>query len=291
MMNKPDQSPRPASIIESLASNDLVEIFDTMDSLPSLPAIYKQLMDAINSDTASLSSIGDIIAQDMSMSAEILRLVNSSFYGIKSEINSPQLAVSLLGMVTISALVLNVHIFSEITPVVRRKFRLLELWNHSINTARIAQLIARKDGLDRKVAELAYIGGLLHDVGKVVLATRLGDRYQQAINRAKNERISLLAAERRVLKTDHAAVGAYLLDMWGLPDAIVRIVAYHHKPASAGPDDHDALPLVHAANNIEEQTKSARSSYQKEALIDLEYLAAMGLEGRVKPWIQMSKST
>jgi putative nucleotidyltransferase with HDIG domain len=289
-MDKIEQkAPQTANIMGNLVTDDLVEIFDNMDGLPSLPAIYKELMDAINSDNASLASIGDIIARDISMSTEILRLVNSSFYGIKSEIISPQMAVSMLGMITISALVLNVHIFSEIDPTVRRRFRLLELWSHSINTARVAQLIAREEGMDRKVGELAYIGGLLHDVGKVVLATKLGDRYQQAINIARLKKIPILAAERRVFNTDHAAIGGYLLNKWDLPDEIVRIVAFHHAPTLAGPDKHDALPLVHTANHIEEQSKSARSAYPKEESIDMGYLATLGMESRVKPWIEMSK--
>ena len=278
-------------LVETLLTKDLAALVKSIDSLPSLPPLYRQLMTALNNDSVPLSAIGDLIARDVSMSAEILRLVNSSYYGVKSKITSPQLAVNMLGLVTISALVLNIHIFSEITPSVRQQFGLDELWSHSINTAHVGQLIARREGLDVRISELAYIGGLLHDVGKVVLATKLSDTYLAILKLAKSDQFSLLDAERKILGTDHAAIGALLLHTWGLPEPVVRLVAYHHMPWDAPYIVRDPLPLVYVANNIEEQMRTTRSCYPKEKAIDMKYLAIYDMDYMVESWLEMIQTT
>ena len=274
---------------ELLGQEELLALISRMDTLPSLPAIYHELMESLQEPDSSMAQVGKIIAKDMAMTAKILQLVNSSFYGINTAVDNPSLAVNLLGMETIKALVLNIHIFSNVSEQESTEFGLHKLWNHSTNTAKIARMLAKEEGLNQHITETAYIGGLLHDVGKVVLATCFGAIYKEVVNAATFEQRTLCDVEREILHADHTAVGAYLLSLWGLPDSIVECVAYHHEPNQAPAKEFDAIVLVHTANLLEESHARPGVAEDSEIPFDLAYLERIGLAGRIPVWTKLTK--
>ncbi len=278
-----------AALKELLEQEELLALISKMEGLPSLPAIYNELMELLQTPDSSMTQVGRIIAKDLAMTAKILQLVNSSFYGITSTIDSPNLAVNLLGLETIKALVLNIHIFSNVSEQESADFGLNTLWSHSTNTAKIARMLAKDEGLSRQIIEAAYIGGLLHDVGKVVMATCFGIIYKEVVNAADFEKRMLCTVEKEILRADHTKVGAYLLSLWGLSDTIVESVAYHHDPHEAPSDEFDAIALVHVANLLEGDDN--RPGVEQDAALPFNYayLERVGKSDRIPDWIKLAE--
>jgi HD-like signal output (HDOD) protein len=149
------------------------------------------------------------------------------------------------------------------------------VWTHSVAVSNCARLIARFEGADRKVQDEAYVSGLLHDVGKLVLLANLPDEGHRARQLAAEKRLPEWQAEREVFGADHAAVGGYLLGLWGLPVPVVEAVALHHEPALGTAREFSPLAAVHAANAI---------VHGPEAPLDSSYLQLIGVPDRVDGW-------
>jgi HD-like signal output (HDOD) protein len=141
-----------------------------MQTLPSLPRLYTQIMKAVRSPEVSINSIGEIISQDVGMTARLLQLVNSAFFGLRQRVSSPSAAVTLLGLDTVKALVLTAEVFSQFDELSLWRTSLGHLWTHSLTVGRYARQIAQKENQERQLANEAFMAGLLHDCGKLVLA-------------------------------------------------------------------------------------------------------------------------
>jgi putative nucleotidyltransferase with HDIG domain len=214
-----------------LHSKELLEIIGGIPYLPSLPNLYHELVRAIESPTISLSEIGDIIAKDVSMTGRILHLVNSAFFGLPRKVSSPQTAVVMLGLNVIKSLVCYVKLFFAAPDIIMPGLSLEKLWVHSSLTARLSKEIATSLGAPPNVQEDAFLAGMLHDVGKLLLLDH--PRYYQKLLQTLSQKNDqpLIETEYELFGTSHAEVGAYLLGLWGLPDPVVEAVACHHRPS------------------------------------------------------------
>src|SRR5882757_4698210 len=208
-------------------------------------------MEALASPDTSLEQIGDIIASDPAMTAKILQLVNSAFFGIARRISNPAEAVQFLGVGRVRSLVLSLHVFSCFDEFHPKSFSIERVWKHSMSTGLVAQKIARMQKVERPVIDETYVAGMLHDIGKVMLAASLPDAYEKAVQLAAGEKIPLIQAEREVFGVNHAQVGAYLLGLWGLPITIVEAVAFHHQPQESAVKTFSPLTAVHLASAFE----------------------------------------
>ena len=217
---------------QDLLRNKVLEsIVGRIKDLPSLPRLYGLIIKEMQSQDVSLKRVGDIISQDVSMSAKILQLVNSAFFGLPCKIVDPQQAAVYLGIETLKALILSVHVFSSFTEdAALCDFSLADMWKHSLMTSKLAKEIACKELADKKIAEETLIAGLLHDIGKLIML-KIPERYREVQNYVEKHGCSFADAEYAVMKTSHAELGAYLLGLWGLPDNIVETVAFHHNPS------------------------------------------------------------
>ena len=234
---------RAFALRDLLVQEGLKRLVSQMESLPSLPSLYTQIVELIQSPDGSIKQIGEVIAQDLAMTAKILQLVNSAFFGIPRHISNPAQAAGMLGLDTIKALVLTTGIFSKFEQKRFVHFGIETLWNHSIKTGAIAKKIADKESADKHLSDNAFMAGLLHDVGKLVLMANVPDKYKAVIETIKEQNITLNQAEQSVFGTSHAEVGAYLAGLWGLPDAIVEAVAFHHQSKSMSFKRHDSNDL------------------------------------------------
>lgn len=273
---------RAYRVREILSDPALAGIISQVDSLPSVPETYTQIMGELEKPNASLAQVGRIIARDIAMTAGVLKLVNSSFFGFVGHIESPLQAVNLLGVETIKGLVLSAHLFTLFDHRKFPGFTLEHLINHCLDTGRLAKVIAEQEGRDRKVADDCFIAGTLHDVGKLVLASKLEAEYARVIRNVQERNLTLWEVEKEVFGTTHAEVGAYLLGLWGLPAAIVDAVAFHHAPAKAGSDGF-AVTAVHVANALEHDLYVLHEGYARNPL-DTGHLAALGLSDRLPAW-------
>jgi putative nucleotidyltransferase with HDIG domain len=235
--------------LKSLLSNKYVkEIVSNLDSLPSLPSQYSELEDELRSPDTSIKKIGGIISKDPAMTAKILQLVNSAFFGLRKNISNTADAVMYLGVDRIQHLFLAVHAFTQFKAPASSDFSIERLWEHCISTAAMAKRIAEQEDASREIVNASFTAGLLHDIGKLMLSCRLSEKYADAVRIARSDLIPLYQAEQQVLSATHAEIGAYLLGIWGLPGAVVEATAFHHRPKDAPSKDFCALTALHAAD-------------------------------------------
>jgi putative nucleotidyltransferase with HDIG domain len=274
---------RAASVENTLRDEKLQELVAKMDRLPSIPSLYVQMVEALQNPDVTLEEVGGIIAKDMGMTAKILKLVNSAFFGLRRQVSSPSEAANYLGLDTIRSLVLSVNAFSQFESLPLGKFSIEALWTHSLNTAAIAKSIAHTESGDPKLADEAFIAGMLHDIGKLVLAANFTEQFTRSLRLIWDEKRDPIAAEQEVFGASHADVGGYLLGLWGLPVPVVEAIALHHSPGKSGQKSFNPLTAVHAANAIIHEREAA-SEHSSAAPIDSDYLDALGLTEHLNNW-------
>ncbi|MBM4283725.1 MAG: HDOD domain-containing protein [Deltaproteobacteria bacterium] len=266
-----------------LEDDSLRRLVSRIDTLPSLPSLYLEVMEELQKEDASIKRIGEIIARDIGMTAKILQLVNSAFFGFCRHVSSPAQAAELLGLETLKVLVLSVQIFSRFDRARLSGLDVHRLWTHSLAVANFARTIAVKERRGEAQVNDSFMAGVLHDVGKLVMAANLAEAYGEVMETAREQGLTVWEAERRVLQVTHAEMGAYLLTLWGLPHDIVQAVAFHHEPARQQPQEFNCLTVVHAANHLEHQSHEPKAG-PAPSPVDLEYLTTLNLGDRLDRW-------
>ena len=215
--------------IDSILSDEnLRSILGGIKSLPTLPKVYAQLTALLNNPECDIQSIKEIVLSDISLTMQILKMVNSAFIGLARQIHSIEDAIQYLGMNTLRSLVLAHHLFNIIDQDACREFKVDELWQHSLCTAQLTEGLMLESG-DNAVLAYASIAGLLHDVGKLILMSCKPDIYSEIMQvMVENPQLTQNQVEQLVLGVNHAAVGAYLATLWGLPHSVVEAIYIHH---------------------------------------------------------------
>ncbi|MFH2122550.1 MAG: response regulator [Pseudomonadota bacterium] len=273
---------RSSDLYHLLANNKIKEIVSRIETLPSLPDIYIRLQQAISKPDASVAEVAAIIEKDMAMSAKVLQLVNSAFFGMFQPVESPARAVGLLGLDTVKGLVLGVKVFEGMKSK-SRLFSLNRLMEHSMAVGACAKKIAAAESNDKAVIDHSFIAGILHDVGKLVLASRMQEQYDQAILLATEQNISPLDAEMQIFHTGHDNVGAYLIGIWGLPIPVVEAIGFHHFPNNLHEGVFSPALAVHVANALYYENKPHEGG-NAPTCPDLEFLEKNGLADRLETW-------
>jgi HD-like signal output (HDOD) protein len=274
---------RACALRDLLEHRALRELMAGMQVLPSLPSLYAEIVQEMQSEDASIKKASAIIAKDLGMSTKILQVINSAYFGLPGRVTSLHQAVSLLGLDIVKALVLSVQVFSQFKDVPSRVLSLDVLWRHSLTTASLAREIALAEGAEATQVEEVFMAGLLHDVGVLALVTNVPDRYLDALQQAEENCRPSSELELEILGATHAEVGAYLLGLWGLGDSIVEALAFHHAPIKANGCGFSPLTAVHVANVFEGQP----AGVEKEAVlsrVDMGYLESIGLANRLSEW-------
>ena len=273
--------------LRSLLGNDsLKNLISKMKSLPSLPGLYVAVIEELQRPEASINKVGEIISQDLGMTAKVLQLVNSAFFGLARHVSSAAQAASLLGLNALQALVLTVNVFTEFHSAKAAGFCIETLWHHSMVTGATAKKIALAENDPEQAVADTLMAGLLHDAGKLMLAQEVPALYQDAMALAQRQSIPDWQAERRILGATHAEVGGYLLGLWGLPDPIVEAVAFHHNPSRPSANTFTPLTAAHVANVLRHQQNP--DDRQQTSQLDLDYLSRIGLTDRLPVWRDIS---
>ncbi len=266
-----------------LPSETLQGLIARMRYLPSPPTVYFQIASAMQSDHATVESVGEIIAQDPAVTAKVLQLANSAVFGLHLQVAHPAQAVSYLGMETTQALVLMAHTFAPFLHMELAGFSVESLWRHSVATGQIARQIARRENSGSKVGDQAFAAGLLHDIGKLLFAANMPEPFGQVLALARAQRRTMWETETQVMGTCHAEVGACMLGIWGLPKPIVEGVALHHQPGRLAGRTFSPITAVHAASVLEHELSGEASVFVPSEL-DRRYLKELGLEERLEDW-------
>jgi HD-like signal output (HDOD) protein/CheY-like chemotaxis protein len=262
-------------------NNDrLKSIVSRLTSIPSLPALYFKILRVLQDPNASVEDVGNTIAQDPAMTAKMLQLVNSAFFGLRRQLSDPTEAVMQMGMETVKSLVIALHVFSGSAPSAGGEVE--RLYRHSLATAKTAKRISQLERQERRIVDESFTAGLLHDVGRLVLINNLSEQYAAAVARSRAAALPLIDVEREVFGATHAEVGGYLLGLWGLPVSLAEAAVFHHAPHESGNRAVSSLTSVHVANVFERGGSTTSSALQPQ--LDRDYLVAMGVWERVPSW-------
>ncbi len=263
-----------------------------IECIPSLPSLYEEMMWDMDRGSGSADSVGRIIEQDMGMTAKVLQLVNSSFFGIHRHRSRVREAVSFLGIDIVKHLALDMNVFSRFNRALSI-VGVEEIHDHSIRTAGIAKQIAG-DGkmgngkMNAKTADNAVICAFLHDIGRLLMAEYFSDQYERVVRLAGQEQMTVPEAEQAVFNVTHAEIGAYLLGLWGLPDMIVEGIAFHHSPARAEPENMELAGLIHAADLIEHHVSQGENLDRCMDKIDPAFRQKQGMSEKVAQWLTIA---
>ncbi len=222
------------------AKPDLQRRIEQVGELPTLPHVVQKLASMIGRPNVSAEEIGSLIEKDQVLSAKVLRLANSPFYGFPSRIASVAHAVVVLGLSVVKGLTLCATAFDMM-----KNAGMNDLWRHSLGVAITAHILGAKAGM--KNPEEVFVGGLLHDIGKVVLYVKWPDVGQQITAATAQTSRSLMETEQALFDVTHADVGGWLATAWHLPTSLREPILHHHAPSAA----HDAqiqTAIVHVAD-------------------------------------------
>jgi putative nucleotidyltransferase with HDIG domain len=203
----------------------LSELIAKIHDLPSLPTIVLELMRNLNDQDSDTHLLADKIAQDQALSAKVLRLANSSFYGMQRKVTTIQQAITILGLNSVRALVTGAAVIERYAGNRDSSLDFHAFWRHSIGTALSAKALAKKLSFNQ---DHAFITGLLHDIGRLVLVTYSAHHYEAVIAYRKEHDCHMFEAEQEVLGLDHTIVGRAIMEHWKFPPLILDAVEHHH---------------------------------------------------------------
>jgi HD-like signal output (HDOD) protein/CheY-like chemotaxis protein len=274
---------RACNLHALMADATLQKTVGAIDTLPALPGVYTELVAVMAAPEACLDDVTAIVARDAGITAKILQLVNSSFFGVARSIDSLRDATSYLGLNMIRDLTLSMEVFRAFDGTRRPPgFSIEERQAHATLTGRIA----RKLLSDKSLAESAFLAAMLHDVGALILATASPEDYERSLSAATQRGQPVHTLEKELSGVSHAEVGAYLLDLWGLPYPIVEAVANHHHPSRVNHETFDVLGAVHVSDALSHELSASPSSTPPE--LDLDYLDALGVLQRLPEWREIA---
>jgi len=277
---------RVCSFRDMISNENLQKLTSHLESLPSVLMLCTELLEELQSEEPSTKKICKIIAQDMGISVKILQLVNSAYFGIRHSVSNISQAVNLLGLDTIKTLVVSAKIFSQFQQTNGAEVSLKALWDHSITVTGWTQAIAKSENVDQQLIDEFILAGMLHDVGKLVLACQLPKEYEQVLALSTRKNLPLFTAERKVIGTSHAEVGAYLLGLWGFSHNVAEAAAFHHHPTDASTEKFSPLTAVYAANMLTHELDSWKTGQDKDVPMEDDYLGKLGLLDRLAIWKQ-----
>ncbi|WP_320008994.1 response regulator [Maridesulfovibrio sp.] len=275
-----------AKIDGALKSRDILndhamqELVAEIETLPVLPHVFKSVENELNSSEPSIHKIAELISLDVGLVAKIIKLVNSPYFGLPSQVESIFQAITMLGLDTIRALIVGTHLFSMYDATALPDFSLSMLWEHSFRVSNLARSIAEYEGLDRLQIVQARMTGLLHDVGKLVLANSFPKRYRNVLEIVTSENIPVYKGELEVFGTTHAQIGAYLMGLWGMSGDVVYGIGYHH---SYDKFDMSVPMLVSVANMIDHQCIIINKEYNR-IVVEKNIMHGIG-EEKLEEWI------
>ena len=271
-----------ASRVQSLMTNELVrEVVGKLEKLPSLPVAYWALTRALADAEADIPKVARIVEKDPAMCGKIMQLVNSAYFGLPHEVTSIQAAVTYLGFELLKSLALTASVFAaaEIRGNIEG-FSLERLQRSSLLTGRLARSIAERGAAEDE----AFTAGLLHDIGKLVLAMGMPRNFAEVSSLAEEGARPVYELEREIFGVTHAQAGAYLLGVWGLPLTIVEAVAFHHSPREANTASFGTLATVHVADALVEELFHVPPGRAYESALDEDFVERLGASASLAEW-------
>ncbi len=227
-------------------ATDFETVLSKSKKLPTLPGIAIKILEAVQKERPDLQEIAEVLSTDPPLSAEVLKLINSPFFGLTRKVTSVFHAVSMLGMNVVKNMALSFALVKNFSNNGQSDFDYPRFWKYSLTTAIAARMIAEK--VAAETSEDAFFLGLLHDMGLLALARCLPDQYQLVVQEAEVGNCSIHQAENQILGFDHMAIGRHLVRSWGLPSKFWQPIGCHHCPERLSAVEDETLTLTQVLN-------------------------------------------
>lgn len=276
--------------IQSCVSNlNLVASVGDPNQLPSLPKIYQELNAAIADENTTVRDIADIFARDMVLSAKLLQLINSPYFGLNRTISSLSEAINLIGIRKLNSLVLSVHIkmaFSINNPVLERYME--SLWQDAVRVAELARHIAVSENQQQDRPDQAYLGGLLHNMGLLIFMSRNSEGMTTLLQQLDSSDMTLPDLEKAIFGFARSEAAAYVLSLWKIPPRIIEAVLLQYTPNETQYDSMNALTSVHVAACLLKPAVMENNDRLLDMNLDLVYLQRIGKLDRLPEWQKLA---
>ena len=224
----------------------ILKQLDKIKDIPTLPTIVFELNKHLANPETSIAKVSETIERDQAMALKILKLVNSAFYGFKSRVSDVRNAVVLLGFNAVRNAIVSVSIINALPKnLLFQDFEMNAFWKHSLAVAVTSKNIAQKGGVESP--DNCFVGGLLHDVGKVIMAQYFQELFVKVWTYMQNECLSFHEAEQHELPVDHAKIGAHLAERWALPQGLIDAIRWHQDFKSDIPNANFVM-IIYLAN-------------------------------------------
>jgi HD-like signal output (HDOD) protein len=233
-----------------------------VDSLPSLPTIYNEINNKIDLPETSAREIGEIVATDIAMSAKVLQLVNSSFFGLRTKILNPIDAVLMLGFNTIKSLILSIKIFKKLSENVDPNIA-KDLWEHSMKVGQNNKNIAEYEGVSKKLQYDYFSSGMLLDLGKLFFLAYFPKEYKMALEIKKERGVTQTQAEKEIFGSTNYLVAAYMMTIWGLPGSLIFSCAFNQEYEKHFDGEYNDIISLYFANLFADDEYDLKTEFQK----------------------------
>lgn len=222
--------------------------------LPTMPVIIDNILTAVRDDRTSAKDLAEFIIKDQAISNKVLKLANSAYYGLMREVDSIPRAITVIGFNEVIGLTIGMSVFSALGQNdMNGLLDMKELWLHSIACATAAKKVAQKTRSSE--VDKIFLCGLLHDMGKVILAVYLPDEYREVFEKAKTSEMPLYRTEKKILGTNHAMLSGLLMKRWHFPDSLLLPSRFHHGSVSCSSDYKEHAMIVEFADFLSQKAE------------------------------------
>ncbi len=263
-----------------MISPDVIrEKVQSIVQLPALPGVAKKALEMMDDPKTSTSSLGRIISSDQALTAKVLKIANSPFYGFPKKISTIEFAIIVLGYDALKEIVISTSLVSSLEETSDSWFNSKTFWDHAIACGTLARRLARDLGY--RVNGEVFVAGLLHDMGISILNRYFREEFHRIVGIVRETDLTFLEAEESVLGTTHAEIGAWLAGRWNLPDHLIEAIMLHHTPAKAM-HNPDLVSLIHCADVLACRVPGITAEFDKGIDFDREALSRLQLSDSAK---------
>ncbi len=229
-------------------SQAFIKKLDNIQDIPTLPDIALKVNKMLEDYDTSISQLGEVVEKDQGIVSKIMKLVNSTFFGLRSKVRNIPHAIVLLGFNTVRNAVVSVSIIDSFDKgKITEDFDIKDFWKHSISVAVTSRYLAEEAKVGSP--DDCFIGGLLHDMGKVILVQHFPDVFNKIVASTKESKSSFFDVEKTECPFNHARIGGHLAKKWRLPEGLVDAIKGHHS-VSTSATDFELLSIIHSADVI-----------------------------------------
>lgn len=247
----------------------------TIIQLPALPTVALEVIQMVDNPKTSASKLGRLISSDQALTAKVLKIANSPFYGFPKKISTIEFAIIVIGFDALREIVISISLVNSLQKKSDTYFDAKRFWDHSIATGVIARRLARDLGY--RISGEVFVAGILHDMGISILHRYFANEFRRIVETVRNSELSFLEAEKNILQVTHADVGGWLAARWNLPDHLTEAISLHHTPASSE-RNKELVDIIHCADVFAARIADNPVEFDKGVDFDHQALQDLGLD-------------